>query len=272
MRRLLGTVTAIGLVFLAPKSALADEDVEPLPVAAAPTAVVAVPVANAPGGRPDAVYLRSGGMVRGRVHEIIPGHHVTATLEATGEARVIPWAEIDRVVLGDATALPPPPGASILASTAASAAPMAGPRAHVHISTPKTVQLFRRPAGTTGWSHACASPCDIDLPLGDDYRATGSGVAQSKEFHLQGAPGERLEIVVDPTSASGMVAGGLLAGTGAFAMYVGFLTTLVGKDYCVSRPFDATDPSALLQIVFILRALKEFILNRYKVSWQRNSI
>ena len=228
MRRLLGTVTAIGLVFLAPKSARADEDVEPLPVAAAPTAVVAVPVASAPTGRADAVYLRSGGMVRGRVHEIIPGHHVTATLEVTGETRVIPWAEIDRVVLGDATALPPPPGASILASSAASAPPMAGPRAHVHISTPKTVQLFRRPAGTTGWTNACASPCDIDLPLGDDYRVTGSGVAQSKEFHLQGAPGERLEIVVDPTSASGLVAGGLLAGTGAFAMYVGFLTTLVG--------------------------------------------
>ena len=105
---------------------------------------------------------------------------------------------------------------------------MTGPRAHVHISTPKTVQLFRRPAGTTGWTHACASPCDIDLPLGDDYRVTGSGVAQSKEFHLQGAPGERLEIVVDPTSTGGMVAGGLLAGTGAFAMYIGFLTTLVG--------------------------------------------
>ncbi len=229
MRRLLETVTVIGWVFLAPKSALADDGAEPLPVSPAQTAVVAVPVATAPGGRPDAVYLRSGGMVRGRVHEIIPGHHVTATLEATGEVRIIPWAEIDRVVLGDATALPPPPGASILASSAPSApAPMAGPRAHVHISTPKTVQLFRRPAGTTGWTNACASPCDIDLPLGDDYRVTGSGVAQSKEFRLQGAPGERLEIVVDPTSASGMVAGGLVAGTGAFAMYIGFLTTLVG--------------------------------------------
>ncbi|MEO6576022.1 MAG: hypothetical protein ABIP89_19365, partial [Polyangiaceae bacterium] len=100
--------------------------------------------------------------------------------------------------------------------------------ARVHISSPKTVQLFRRPAGTTGWTNACASPCDIDLPLNDDYRVTGSGVAQSKEFRLQGAPGERLEIVVDPTSASGMVAGGLLAGTGGFAMYIGFLTTLVG--------------------------------------------
>ena len=41
-----------------------------------------------------------------------------------------------------------------------------------------------------------------------------------------------------------------------------YFTTLIGKDYCVSKPFDATDPQALLQIVFILRKLKELILNR----------
>lgn len=37
-------------------------------------------------------------------------------------------------------------------------------------------------------------------------------------------------------------------------------TVLNGKDYCVSRSFDATNPDALLQIVFILRKLKELIL------------
>ncbi|MBB3842250.1 hypothetical protein FHS57_006281 [Runella defluvii] len=37
-------------------------------------------------------------------------------------------------------------------------------------------------------------------------------------------------------------------------------TVLNGKEYCVSRSFDATDPEALLQIVFILRKLKELIL------------
>jgi hypothetical protein len=41
-----------------------------------------------------------------------------------------------------------------------------------------------------------------------------------------------------------------------------YFTTLIGKDYCVSKPFDATDPQALLHIVFILRKLKELILNR----------
>jgi hypothetical protein len=39
-------------------------------------------------------------------------------------------------------------------------------------------------------------------------------------------------------------------------------TTLLGLDYCVSRQFDSTQKHDLLQIVFILRKLKELILNR----------
>jgi hypothetical protein len=39
-------------------------------------------------------------------------------------------------------------------------------------------------------------------------------------------------------------------------------TTLKGKDYCVSRQFDATQLADLHQIVFILRKLKTLILNR----------
>jgi hypothetical protein len=41
-----------------------------------------------------------------------------------------------------------------------------------------------------------------------------------------------------------------------------YFTTLVGKEYCVSKPFDATDAEDLIKIVFILRQLKELILNR----------
>ena len=216
-------ITALALVVLRESPARADP-LEPLP-APVPT--------NAPlsPARPDTVYLRSGGMLRGRVHEFIPGHHVTATLETTAETRVIPWAEVDRVILGDATATIPPP---LLAGVAAAPPPMVGPRARVHITSPKLVQLYRRPAGTTGWTNACASPCDADLPVGDDYRISGSGVAQSSEFRLKG--GDHVELVVNPTSTGGMVAGGLVAGTGAFAVYVGFLTTLVGSVYAYDRP------------------------------------
>jgi hypothetical protein len=39
-------------------------------------------------------------------------------------------------------------------------------------------------------------------------------------------------------------------------------TTLIGRDYCVSKQYDATDIEDLYQIVFILRKLKDLILNR----------
>ncbi len=41
-----------------------------------------------------------------------------------------------------------------------------------------------------------------------------------------------------------------------------YFTTLTHKEYCVSKPFDATDPEDILKIVFILRKLKDLILNR----------
>jgi hypothetical protein len=39
-------------------------------------------------------------------------------------------------------------------------------------------------------------------------------------------------------------------------------TTLTDKNYCVSKQFDATEMEDLQQIVFILRKLKDLILNR----------
>ena len=41
-----------------------------------------------------------------------------------------------------------------------------------------------------------------------------------------------------------------------------YFTTLNGLDYCRSRQFDATQKTDLVQIVYILRELKNLILNR----------
>jgi hypothetical protein len=41
-----------------------------------------------------------------------------------------------------------------------------------------------------------------------------------------------------------------------------YFTTLIGRDYCVSRVYDAANMNDLHQIVFILRKLKLLILNR----------
>jgi hypothetical protein len=50
--------------------------------------------------------------------------------------------------------------------------------------------------------------------------------------------------------------GGYMIGTGFH------FSTLVGKNYCVSKRLEATEKSNLFQIVYILRKLKELILNR----------
>jgi hypothetical protein len=50
---------------------------------------------------------------------------------------------------------------------------------------------------------------------------------------------------------------------GAYMIGTGFhFTTLIGKNYCVSDKYDAVFKGHLPQIVFILRKLKELILNR----------
>ena len=41
-----------------------------------------------------------------------------------------------------------------------------------------------------------------------------------------------------------------------------FFTTLNGLDYCISRQFDSSDKANLLQIVYILRKLKDLIVER----------
>lgn len=41
-----------------------------------------------------------------------------------------------------------------------------------------------------------------------------------------------------------------------------YFTTLIGKNYCSSRLFDASEKDDLYQIVFVLRKLKDLIINR----------
>lgn len=182
----------------------------------------------------DAVHLRNGGLYRGHVTEIVPGDHVTILVEK-GEPKRIAWAEIDRVVVATTPVPPPPSGDQVGARTIPSAttptpAPMNGPKARVHIASSTTAVLYRRASGSTAWTLACTSPCDELLPLGDSYRVTGNGIAQSDEFTLRGSPGSTIEIKVDGPSTAGIVLGGTLATVGFLAGYVGLLVVAASLD------------------------------------------
>lgn len=45
-----------------------------------------------------------------------------------------------------------------------------------------------------------------------------------------------------------------------------YFTVLIGRQYCCSREYDVRNHNDLLQIVFVLRKLKELILNRHLID------
>lgn len=230
------------------RSALAFLAASAFVLAATPALADEPPTTEKPSAAPatvDAVHLRNGGLYRGHVTEIVPGDHVTILVEK-GEPKRVAWAEIDRVVVAT-TAMPPPPSSggdqvgarTIPSGTAPTPAPMNGPRARVHITSSSTVVLYRRVTGSTAWTQACTSPCDEMLPLGDSYRVTGNGVAQSSEFTLQGGPNSSIDLKVDGQSTGGMVLGGALAAIGSLVGYVGLLAVVVTLDSSGSSDKDA---------------------------------
>lgn len=188
------------------------------------------PVDNAP--TVDTIHLRNGGLYRGHVTEIVPGDHVTILVEAQTEPKVIPWGEVDRVIVATTPVPPSASGATpthpIPPATPDQKIPFSGPTARVHVTSPSTVILYRHPAGTTSWVKACTSPCDIELPLNDMYRVTGNNVSQSADFALHGSPGGTANVDVSPQSTAGIVFGGLIGGAGLLTGYIGLLVTLVG--------------------------------------------
>ena len=209
----------------------------------------AVPLAPLPGAKPapdakpadttgavDTVQLRSGGTFRGRVTEILPNSHVSIAVPGEGTKRFA-WADVEKVVVASYAGPLPPSGAGatpyVAPSTPPIEAPMQGPRARVHLRAKSRVLLYRKPAGTNAWTQACASPCDVELPIGDSYRLTGNGVPQTREFRLEASPGGAVEIEFDPPSTPGILLGGTMAYGGAGAAYVGLLVTLasLGNSY-----------------------------------------
>jgi hypothetical protein len=217
MRRV-GSVVALLSVLLVPAVASAQDDDSPppLPVPAQPSPQTATTIAL-PGV--DMVQLRSGGMYRGRVKEIVPGDHVTIVPEGQVAEQKIAWRDIEKVVVASA----PQQATPVVAQP-----PASGPKARVHITTAHNVKLYRKPAGSDSWFDACSSPCDQDLPTGDTYKILGNNVPSSKEFHLEVGPSGFVDLVVDPPNHGGMILGGIIGGTGGLAFMVGSLMALVG--------------------------------------------
>jgi hypothetical protein len=181
----------------------------------------------APGGALDAGHTKDGGRLRGAGVECVPGDHVTITLP-TGETRRVPWAQVERVETSARTS-----------QSTAAPAPKEGPLVKVHISGEPSAVLDRRPAGMETWVPACAAPCDEDLPLGDEYRLSGPGLRSSRQFRLDGSPGGRVELHVNPSSKTSWWVGAGVGGMGLvidlYALYFVALGSAMMHESCTSN-------------------------------------
>jgi hypothetical protein len=199
-----------------------------------PTTVYTTPAQG--GGSADTVVLKNGGMIRGTLVEVLPNDHATVQLPS-GQSAIVQWSEIHHIERGAA----PAPGPAAPQSAPASplpntTAPMSGPLVLVHIETQRRVTLDRRnPGDDQAWVTACESPCDVQLPLNNDYRIVGEGIWASSEFELEANPGQRVVIKVNPATRLARTAGIVVAGAGLLAAIIGiYVVAVAATTNCIN--------------------------------------
>jgi hypothetical protein len=191
-----------------------------------------------PGGAADTVVLKNGGMIRGTLIEVLPNDHATVQLPS-GQSAIVQWSEIHHIERGAAPqpqqgglVLPAGPPAQLPNATA----PVTGPTVLVHIESTRKVVLDRRnPGEDQPWVTACESPCDVQLPLNNDYRIVGEGIWASSEFDLDGQPGNRVVIKVNPATRFARTAGIVVAGAGLLAVIIGiYVVAIAAEVNCIN--------------------------------------
>ncbi len=192
------------------------------------------------------VLFKNGSKVRGQVIDIMPGDHVTIRFKS-GEARRFEWGDIDRVMpasgaepapLPPAAPKPPPTAAPTTAPTTApppvpttappeTLPPATGPTVKVHINSPVLASLQRRPRGGQSFLRACDAPCDMEMPLADDYMISAAN-SKTTAVKLNGQAGQTVIIDVDPPSDGGKIGGVAMIIVGALGVVVGGFVDFVG--------------------------------------------
>jgi hypothetical protein len=182
-----------GLALLASSfSARAEEPAAtpPAPLSGAETAAEAGADAA-----PDVVRLKNGGLLRGRISELIPGESVTI-VTVTGKTREMAMSEVDYAgpVAKDPQAAPPvtKPAERSVSETKVSGeegekrrpyVTVHGKEARLHVVASEPGITFHRQAGSavafgagvtataTGYERICTAPCEVSLPAGTETLA-----------------------------------------------------------------------------------------------------
>jgi len=148
------------------------------------------PAAAPPASTDDVVQLKNGGMVRGRILEVLPGDSVTVS-SATGETRRFTWAELTSIEQGGTRT-----EVSALGVHEAVHAKPGAPRLHIELTRPVDLKLFEvagevhsfimGPFSADAIRPVCVTPCDlvVDGSRGQSFFFDGKRVTKSKEFSL----------------------------------------------------------------------------------------
>jgi len=131
----------------------------------------------------DEIELKSGGMVRGTLVEVTPNNQVTIVIDATGEHRLIPWADIAKLGRGKYAQAQTPVPAPALATAAISERGLV--RLHLSGET-AGLKLFLTQPLSDDDALVCAAPCDreVDGRGGQDFYLAGEGIVHSDNFKL----------------------------------------------------------------------------------------
>jgi len=266
----------VGLYLRAPMSSIQNLLVAAL--LAPPCMFTSLPVhAQAAPASDDAVELRNGGVVRGKILEVVPDDSLVIESAASGERKTFAWADIASYErAGSRTDLVPraDPAPAPAPAPAAPQGPEAGgfgaPILHIESSREADVQLYQVMSEIVAVGHnaslygmtyrpVCTAPCDqpVDGSQGHSFFFGGDGVTGSSRFTLKNYAGG-LTAQVKPGRKGLRVGGFVLAATGPsvilggvlWLVFQGFrLTTFdeMGNEITRPRPSPA-GPAALIAV------------------------
>jgi hypothetical protein len=184
----------------------------------------------------DTVELRSGGVVRGTIVELLPGDHVTIQLPSG--LKTFPWGEVSRVERAGAQPQGPvytaPPG------TTPAPEPLVQPgepATRVYIDASSPVSLFHMD-NRGDVKTACIAPCGETLPFTGLYWVAGKDINASDKFQLPPGKAET-KLHVTGGSKGTVTAGIVLAVVGGNIFLIGGLI-LLGVGAVAAAPTSRT--------------------------------
>lgn len=187
-------------------------------------------------GGPDEVALKDGGFVRGTIVSAEPEHEIIILVMGSGQQRVIPWQNVERMQRGKypASSGPPAPAASIRREPGAPPDGTPG-YVRVHINTTgQDVELLHVTPISDGDGEiresVCHAPCDMPVDGRGEriFRIGGSGVSMSPAFTFSERIGD-VSLRVEPGNSGRWLAGLLTQSLGGAAAIGGVVLLASGK-------------------------------------------